>query len=132
MSAVFDASALIAFLRDEPGAEVVQNLLGHPPAHVHALNLCEIYYDFWRAATESAAESAITDLVALGIQERNDMDSVFWRKVGELKAIYRKVSLADCCGLALANRLGVTLVSADRHELEPLLSAGICRIEFIR
>jgi PIN domain nuclease of toxin-antitoxin system len=132
MTGVFDASALIAFLRDEPGAEVVQNLLSLSSRHLHALNLCEVYYDFWRAADKTAAESAIKDLIVLGVEERNDMDSEFWRKVGELKAIYRKVSLADCCGLALANRLGATFVSADRHELEPLLAAGICRIELIR
>lgn len=42
MSAVFDASALIAFLRDEPGAEAVQELLERNTAsnYVHALNLC--------------------------------------------------------------------------------------------
>jgi PIN domain nuclease of toxin-antitoxin system len=132
MSAVFDASALISFLRDEPGAETVQNLLNVPQSYAHALNLAEVYYDFWRAANQEAAESAISDLIALGIEERNDMDSIFWREVGRLKAIHRRVSLADCCALALANRLGATLISADRHEFEPLLAAGICQIEFIR
>ena len=60
------------------------------------------------------------------------MDSQFWREVGGLKAVHRKVSLADCRALALAKRLGANLVSADRHEFEPLLAAGICQIEFIR
>ena len=104
MSVVYDASALISFLRDEPGAEAVQNLLSSPPGYVHALNLCEIYYDFWRASTQSAAESAISDLLALGIEERNDMDSEFWREAGRLKAVHRRVSLADCCALALLLR----------------------------
>jgi predicted nucleic acid-binding protein len=99
---------------------------------VHTLNLCEVYYDFWRAATQNAPESAITDLIGLGIEERNDMDSEFWRAVGRLKALYRGVSLADCCALALANRLGASLVSADRHEFEPLVLADICQIDFIR
>ena len=133
MSAVLDASALISFLRDEPGAEAVQNLLSlAQTCYVYALNLCEVYYDFWRASSQEAAESAITDLIVLGIVERNDMDSEFWREVGHLKAVYRRVSLADCCALALANRLGAKLVSADRHEFEPLLAAGICQIELIR
>jgi PIN domain nuclease of toxin-antitoxin system len=133
MSTVLDASALISFLRDEPGAEAVQNLLSIANnCYVHALNLCEVYYDFWRASSQEAAESAITDLIVLGVAERNDMDSEFWRKVGHLKAVYRRVSLADCCALALANRLGANLVSADRHEFEPLLAAGICQIELIR
>lgn len=133
MNTVIDACALIAFLRDEPGAEAVQNVLTHPQTcYAHALNLCEVYYDFWRVSTQQAAESAIADLLSLGIEERNDMDSRFWREVGRLKAVHRRVSLADCCALALACRLGARLVSADRHEFEPLLAAGICRIEFIR
>jgi PIN domain nuclease of toxin-antitoxin system len=133
MNAVIDACALIAFLRDEPGADAVRNILTGPQtSYVHALNLCEVYYDFWRAANRNAAESAIADLLSLGIEERNDLDSEFWRAVGRLKAIYRRVALADCCALALANRLGSSLVSADRHEFEPLLAAGICPIELIR
>jgi predicted nucleic acid-binding protein len=133
MSTVLDASALISFLRDEPGADAVQNLLSlTQTCYVHALNLCEVYYDFWRASSQETAESAITDLMNLGIEERNDLDSQFWREAGHVKAIYRRVSLADCCALALANRLGAKLVSADRHEFEPLLTAGICQIELIR
>jgi predicted nucleic acid-binding protein len=133
MSTVIDACALIAFLRDEPGAEAVQSLFALPQTcYVHALNLCEVYYDFWRASNREAAESAIADLLSLGIQERDDMDSGFWREAGRVKAIYRRVSLADCCALALANRLGARLVTADRHEFEPLLAAGVCQIEFIR
>jgi PIN domain nuclease of toxin-antitoxin system len=42
MTAVIDASALIAFLRAEPGVETVRSLLWRSQArHAHALNLCE-------------------------------------------------------------------------------------------
>lgn len=133
MNAVIDASALIAFLRDESGADAVERVLASPDkCCAHALNLCEVYDDFWRASNQDAAEGAITDLPGLGIEERTDMDSEFWREVGRLKAVHRKVSLADCCALALARRLGANLVSADRHEFEPILAAGICQIDFIR
>lgn len=133
MSAVIDASALIAFLRDEPGGDVVENALSAPEkCYAHALNLCELYYDFFRASNQDAAGAAISDLLGLGIEERTDMDSEFWRDVGGLKAVHRRVSLADCCALALARRLGARLVTADRHEFEPILSAGISPIEFIR
>ena len=133
MSTVIDASALIAFLRDEPGSDVVENVLSAPKkCYAHALNLCEVYYDFFRASNQDTAEAAISDLFGLGIEERADMDGEFWREVGRLKAVHRKVSLADCCALALAQRLGAHLVSADRHEFEPILLAGICQIDFIR
>ena len=113
--------------------KAVENVLGLPQTcYVHALNFCEVYYDFWRASNQNEAEAAITDLIGLGIEERADMDSQFWREVGGLKAVHRKVSLADCCALARAKRLGANLVSADRHEFEPLLAAGVCQIDFIR
>jgi len=78
MNAVIDASALIAFLRDESGADVVERVLASADkCWAHALNLCEVYYDFWRASNQDAAEAAITDLIGLGIEERADMDSEF-------------------------------------------------------
>ena len=57
---------------------------------------------------QDAAEAAISDLIGLGIEDRTDMDSKFWRDVGSLKSVHR------------------------RHEFEPILSAGISQIEFIR
>jgi PIN domain nuclease of toxin-antitoxin system len=134
MKVVLDASAMIAFLRGEPGADVVEHYF-EPQAHslyAHALNLCELYYDFFRADGEASAESAVQDILLLGVHERNDMAPDFWRAVGKLKAEHRRVSLADCCALALARSLGATLLSADRHELEPLARASVCLVEFIR
>jgi PIN domain len=125
---------MIAFLRGKPGADVVEHYF-EPEAHnlyAHALNLCEVYYDFLRAAEEDSAESAVQDILLLGVHERNDMAPDFWRTVGKLKAGHRRVSLADCCALALAGSLGAVLLSADRHELEPLARASVCPVEFIR
>jgi PIN domain nuclease of toxin-antitoxin system len=61
MKVVLDASAVIAFLKGEPGAEVVEGYF-RPEMHslyMHALNMCEVYYDFLRAAGEASAESAV-------------------------------------------------------------------------
>ena len=99
---------------------------------VHAINLCEVYYDFFRAAGEHSAESATRELLAIGIRERNDFDAEFWREAGRVKAIHRRVSLADCCALTLAKRLNSVLVTADRHELEPLTHIGEWNITSIR
>lgn len=87
MNVVLDASAMIAFLRGEPGAEAVLNQMRNPECNplAHALNLCEVYYDFARASGETVAADAINDLLALGITERNDMHGAFWRAMGRLK-----------------------------------------------
>ena len=75
---------MIAFLRDEPGGEVVTDHFRAPEcnAFAHALNLCEVYYDFSRASSESTAASAINDLIALGVTERNDMQGIFGEQWG--------------------------------------------------
>jgi PIN domain nuclease of toxin-antitoxin system len=134
MNIVLDASAMIAFLRGESGAEAVLNQMRHPECNsfAHALNLCEVYYDFSRATGETIAANAINDLLTLGIKERNDMHAGFWRAMGRIKSSYRRVSLADCAALALAADLDALLLTADRHELEPLHTLGICKLEFIR
>jgi len=97
VNVVLDASALIAFLRGEPGADVVEGYFGPENSlYVHALNLCEVYYDFLRAAGEVTAENAIQEILLLGVREHSDMSPAFWRSAGKLKADYRRVSLADC------------------------------------
>ena len=80
---------------------------------------------------EKAAAGAIEDLRWLGVVERNDLDEEFWREIGVLKGTHR-VSLADCCALALAKRLGGILLTSDHHEFDPLATLGICPITFIR
>jgi PIN domain nuclease of toxin-antitoxin system len=133
MHLVFDACALIAYLRDETGAEVVESLLlsSRNTCLVHAINLCEVYYDFLRAADKATAQSAISDLMATGLIRREDIDSAFCQEVGKLKANHR-LSLADCFAIALSNRMQAELVSSDHHEFEPVANSGICSIKFFR
>jgi PIN domain nuclease of toxin-antitoxin system len=134
MNVVLDASAVIAFLRGESGSEVVESYLDRQiyTCYMHALNLCEVYYDLLRASDAIVAERAMADILRLGVRERTDLGPEFWRRAGKLKAERRRVSLADCFAVILAQTLEAVLVSADRHELEPLSRASVCSIEFIR
>lgn len=131
---VLDACAMIALLLREAGAEVVWAHLLEKDAScfAHSLNLCEVFYDFYRDSGEAAAGEAIEDLKWLGVVERNDLDEMFWREAGTLKGTHRRVSLADCCAIALTKRVGGTLLSSDHHELDPLAALGVCPITFIR
>jgi predicted nucleic acid-binding protein len=65
------------------------------------------------------------------VVERNDIDSLFWRSVGQLKASGR-ISLADCFCIALAQRVAGEVVTSDHHEFDPLVPRGLCPIRFIR
>lgn len=60
------------------------------------------------------------------------MDPAFWQSVGQLKVNPGKLSLADSFAVALAMRLGATLVTSDHHELDALVPLGLCPILFIR
>jgi PIN domain nuclease of toxin-antitoxin system len=131
---VLDASALIALIKNEPGAGVVDAILGDDAntCWVHAVNLCEAYYDFVRASDVRRAEELVAGLMDTGIIVREDMDGSFWRKVGLHKALLKRISLADCFCIALADRLNAEIITADRHELEAVRDQGLCRITFIR
>jgi predicted nucleic acid-binding protein len=129
-----DSSAMIAFLRDEPGADVVRLLLRDPDnrCYAHALNLCEVYYDFARRADGATARAAVQDLLTHGVVPREDLDAAFWQRAGNHKALLRRISPADCLCLALAERVNGELVTSDHHEFDPLVPLGLCAIQFIR
>jgi len=131
---VLDASAMIAYLRNEPGAEVVEDALTAPGSQcfAHAINLCEVFYDFFRSAGEVEATNAIADLTAIGITQRNDFDRDFWIAAGRLKGTHHRISLADCCGLTLAIRLDAEFLTTDHRELNSIAASGSYQIRFIR
>lgn len=131
---IMDASALLASLRAEDGAQFTETLLAHPDSEcfAHSVNLCEIYYDALRQSDEATADLAIADFYAAGLQERADMDEAFWKLIGQLKVSPGRISLADCFALALAIRTGGTLVTADHHEMDRLVPLNLCPILFIR
>ena len=131
---VADAGALIAYLRKEPGGDVVLALLEAADITVcaHGANLAEVYYDFRRSDGEEEAQRIIDDLLAAGISFSADLGRAFWEDAARIKADYRRVSLADCFGLALARRSGGTFLTTDHHELDAIQAAGLCPIQFIR
>lgn len=124
----------IAFLRREPGAAVIDGLLSDTGnlCFTHAVNLCEVYYDVLRSDDVFVARQAVVDLIAAGIQVREDMDTMFWQEVGNLKVNQGRLSLADCFALALTIRTGAMLVTSDHHEFDRIEKLGLCRILFIR
>ncbi len=131
---VMDANSLLASLRNEPGGSVADGLLADPNSDcvAHSVNLCEIFYDTLRRTDLAAAQLTISDLFALGLTERPDMDTGFWKLIGQLKVSPGKVSLADCFALALAMRAGGTLVTSDHHEMDRIVPLDLCSLLFIR
>jgi PIN domain nuclease of toxin-antitoxin system len=132
--AVLDACAMQALLRNEPGGEAVRDLLAAADVacYAHAINLCEVFYDFHRDAGETTAQTVLQTLFATALIAREDFDRAFWEEAGRYKSAYRRISLADCCAVALTLRVGGELVTCDHHELQRLADDGVCPIRFIR
>lgn len=135
MNYVLDACALIAFLRGEPGSEVIESILvdGGNVCTAHSINLYEVYYDFIKVADDETASAAISELQAIGIMPREDMDTGFWQEAGRFKAA-NKISVADTFAIALAKRENAILLTSDHHEFDPIIAKGNCpiNIEFFR
>lgn len=74
----------------------------------------------------------LADLERLGLKERLDMSPHFWRVAGELKSRFRRVSLADCFGIALALETAGVMVTCDHHEYDRIAEAGACPVRFVR
>lgn len=131
---VLDACALIALMRHEPGADIVEDLITSEQelCLIHVVNLCEVYYDLLRNTTESVAQQAIIGIEQIGVVFRDDIDRAFWQMVGKYKATLVRISLADCFALTLAYRTNAEIVTSDHHEFDSLVEQGICRVRFIR
>ncbi len=108
MVKVLDSGAMLAFLRDEPGGAVTEALFLDPTTLcvAHAVNLCEVFYDFLRTSGEVAAQKAIADLLIIGLQIQEDMDAEFWQSVGRLKVNPGRIAPERC--RLLLHRSGAT------------------------
>ena len=133
MNLALDSSAIIALLKDEPGADVVERLLldSDNVCYAHAVNLCEVYYDFLRMGGEDVAQAALSTLAGLGIVFSEEMDKDVWQEAGRHKA-QLKLPLGDCFLLAMASRIGGEAVTADRKDFEPVAAGGKLSVRFIR
>jgi PIN domain nuclease of toxin-antitoxin system len=131
---ILDACAVIAFFRDEEGAAAVEGYLtgNQYDCMIHSVNLCEVYYDFYRGDGESTAIPVLNDLQQAEVAFRPDLTMAFWQQAGKYKATIARISLADCFALTLAQQEDGVLLTSDRKEFEPVVNLNICPIEFIR
>ncbi len=109
-AAVLDASAVLAWLRDEPGAAVVTGHLDD--AVISAVNLAEVHQKLAQRGVD--ADRTIRQLRSLGIEVRS-FDSTDALAASRLWPATRAagLSLGDRCCLALAARLQAPAVTAD-------------------
>jgi ribonuclease VapC len=128
--AVLDASALLAYLQDEPGSEHVEKVLDH--AAISTVNLAEVLTIALHRRGESPSVLQ-PQLLALGIQpfDFTAEDSV---EVARLwpKTRRQGLSLGDRACLALGKRLGAKVLNAERQADWRRLGLKDVEIEAIR
>lgn len=113
---VLDASAFLAYLRDEPGAELVATLIA-VGASISTVNLCEalsIAGAHGAEPTQLAAELTARGLLdgAVSVEPFTSADAV---EAARLRPLTRSagLSLGDRACLALARRQGASAITAD-------------------
>lgn len=107
-----DAAALVAYLDGEPGREVVRAEIAGAAAS--SVNLAEV---LGRTANRGGDPQPVSDILgALGlvIQPFTDLDALEAARMAPLTKSLG-LSLADRACLALAARLGATVLTADRQ-----------------
>jgi len=114
---VLDASALMTFFEDRPGADQVEELLAKAAEAKHPLlmsvvNWGEVYYSVWRARGEKAAEAKLREIAQLPI-EVIDVGMELAKLAASLKAQHN-LPYADCFAAALAQSRKATLVTSDK------------------
>lgn len=124
---VLDASALLAYLHDEPGAEVVQEVLSGP-AWIGAVNLAEVLTKLADAGQEP--DQAITGVTILGINV-TPFDEDHAVQTARLRplTVQAGLSLGDRACLALGRLLRQPVLTADAawRGLVPDLEVRVIR-----
>jgi predicted nucleic acid-binding protein len=114
--AVLDASAVMAFFEDRPGADKVEELIslavaGKRNLLMSVVNWGEVYYSVWRAKGQGAAKQAGAEIAQLPIEV---VPADF--ELTRLAATFRgnhKLPYADCFAASLASARRALIVTAD-------------------
>jgi ribonuclease VapC len=109
-AAVLDASAVLVWLQQETGADVVEPFIDG--GAMSAANLAEVLQKAQNAGQDPL--STATSLKALGIRIEPLVEADAYA-VAALWFDDSSLSLGDRCCLALARRLGVKAVTADHR-----------------
>jgi predicted nucleic acid-binding protein len=115
-SVVLDASALMTFFLDRPGAETIEKLLDRAAAGacelaMSVVNWGEVYYSVWRSEGEAIAQNIAAEIAQLPI-DLVPATYVLTKLSAELHARH-KLPYADCFAASLAATRNAPVATAD-------------------
>ncbi|SRR5579863_5074226 len=114
---VLDASALMTFFEDRPGADKVEDLIhlavaGKRHLLMSVVNWGEVYYSTWRAHGPGVARRVIEHIAQLSI-EVVPADLALTHAAAELRANH-KLPYTDAFAAALASHRKASLATSDK------------------
>jgi predicted nucleic acid-binding protein len=115
---ILDAYAIMAFLKDEPGADTVRNLIlkaedGSIKLAMSIVNLGEVWYAIARTTSLEKADHYIQDIRGMAI-EIVEADWPLTRQAAAFKA-GGNIAYADCFAAALAKHREAELITGDKE-----------------
>ena len=115
-SYVIDSFAMIAFFENEPGAEIVADILNSLMKHkakafMSVINWGEVYYNTMRVQGIEKAEEVIAQFRKYPIQLVS-ADQTLTYNAAKLKGEHR-IAYADCFAAALSSKLKAPLITGD-------------------
>lgn len=130
---VFDSYALIALFRQEPGYELVRDLLvkmanDESEGYINAINLGEVYYMISRKSNTKNADAAITAIKQMPIQII-EPDLKMCLDAAAIKAKH-SLSYADAFAAALTTSRKAVLVTGD-EEFESLVGEIGFKVKYL-
>ena len=133
---ILDACALIAYLNNEPGMDVVKTVLTKAVKHeasvtMNKINLLEVYYDVYRRCGEDEATDLLETISVAPINIIHEISDDVLKVAGRLKASY-KISIADSIALAEALLADCQLVTSDHHEFDIIEKSENITFHWIR
>jgi len=133
---ILDACALIAALKQEDGAMIVDELYseaakGNADLIINKVNLLEVYYNFYREDGKIYADTILKSITKSIVIVSNINFSIL-KEAGRIKTDFRRISLADSIALAETVYRKGYLVTADHHEMDALDKAKAVKFCWIR
>ena len=130
---VFDSYVLIALFRQEPGHELVRDLLvkmanDESEGYISAINVGEIYYMIRRKSNAKNAETAIAAIKQMPIQIL-EPDLKMCLDTAAIKAKH-SLSYADAFAAALTINKRAILITGD-YEFESLVGEAGFKVKYI-
>jgi PIN domain nuclease of toxin-antitoxin system len=119
---ILDACAVIALLKDETGADIVDSIIIQANAEectvsMSKYNLLEVYYGFYRADGKDFALQQIQAIRDANVKIIDTLSDTVFFEAGRLKAQYQ-ISLADAVILAHGITDNAIIISSDHHEFD--------------